>query len=118
MDISSLQQLFSLFGVDGETFVSTAGMVFLVMSWLKSKWPGLSGWRTDVVAIIVGAALAYKVLDPVVSGAWVELVFYAVGVYVIPAGLHERLRGTTLATARVPKPVAAPIGRRTNPKSP
>lgn len=56
----------SFFGLDIETLAMMAGFVYVIVEALKKKFAAvfMGGWKTDLVALLISAGLAYKVYYP------------------------------------------------------
>jgi len=84
------------FGFDLQTFATLSLLTFFVVELLKGKFKQVQQWITDVLAILVAAGLTFKVLGP--PPVWnFDVVFdrsiLVLLVWLVPAGLHKRLKG-------------------------
>ena len=82
--------LFELFGVSIETFIFVSGIVYLMVEWIKQKFPEIfvGGWKTEVLALLLSFGLALKICYP----QWESIVALGVLCWIIPEGFHRARR--------------------------
>lgn len=84
-------ELFSLFGLDIETFAMVTAIVYFVVEAFKRKFATvlLGGLKTDVLALLISFGMAYKIYYPNIES------FIACGLlcWLLPAGIHKVRNG-------------------------
>jgi hypothetical protein len=85
--MDQLSDLFKLFGFKLETFVFVSGSVYLVIEWIKQKFPKffIGGWKTELLALILSFVLACKACHP----NWEAIAVLSVLCWIVPAGFHN-----------------------------
>ncbi len=84
-------EVLKLFGLDIETLLMISGVVFVVIEALKKKFAAMfmGGWKTDLVALILSAGMAYKIYAP----DWETVAIGAVICWLAPSALHKKTNG-------------------------
>ena len=95
MEVDSITKLFEIFGVEPETFLMISGIVYFIIEKLKGSFPNIvAGWRTEVIAILLAFGLGYQAIQPTTGSAYVSLVVLTLATWLIPAGVHKKLKKT------------------------
>ena len=94
MEVDSINKLFEIFGVEPETFLMISGIVYFIVETLKGKFPQvIKTWRTDIVALLLACGLGYQAIQPKSADGFVSLFVLTLATWLIPAGVHKKLKG-------------------------